>query len=178
MMRKYLAVVLVLGMASCNNSEQKGAGHTEKDSTSKVNIASQHVELKDQKVQSIYDGYIALKDALVQTKFEAAQQAASALKTALTGFKGCESTALTAGKIAEAKDIAGQRKDFTALSADLIAMFKHAELVKGAIYVQHCPMANKGEGGDWLASERNIQNPYYGIEMMDCGAVLEEIKIK
>lgn len=177
-MRNYLAVVLVAGLISCNNTDQKAAGNLEKDSTSKVDVKSQAVALKDPKVQTIYDGYIALKNALVQTKYEDAQQAAAKLKLDLAAYKGCESTALTAGKIAVAKDIATQRKDFTSLSADLIAMFKHADLEKGAIYVQHCPMANKGDGGDWLASEKNIQNPYYGSEMMECGAVVDEIKNK
>jgi Cu(I)/Ag(I) efflux system membrane fusion protein len=62
------------------------------------------------------------------------------------------------------------------LSTDVIALFKHADLKKGSIYVQHCPMANNGDGGDWLATENKIQNPYYGDEMMECGRVLEEIK--
>jgi hypothetical protein len=46
------------------------------------------------------------------------------------------------------------------------------------IYVQHCPMANNGDGGDWLSAENKIQNPYYGSEMMECGAVIAEIKAK
>ncbi|WP_449440520.1 DUF3347 domain-containing protein [Pedobacter steynii] len=109
-------------------------------------------------------------------KFEDAQKAATQLKSSLTNFPGCENTAVIAEKIASAKDIANQRKEFTYLSSDVIAMFKHADLKKGSIYVQHCPMANNGDGGDWLASEKQIQNPYYGDAMMDCGAVLEEIK--
>jgi len=36
-------------------------------------------------------------------------------------------------------------------------------------------MANNGNGGDWLSSEKKIQNPYYGSDMMECGAVLETI---
>ena len=55
-------------------------------------------------------------------------------------------------------------------------MFKHASIEKGAIFVEHCPMANNGEGGDWLASEKKINNPYYGKEMLECGSVVEEIK--
>ncbi|WP_316811994.1 DUF3347 domain-containing protein [Pedobacter heparinus] len=175
-MRNYLAVVLLFGLISCNNTDQKSAGNLNKDSTSKVDVKSQVIALKDSKVQAIYDGYIGLKNALVQTKFGAAQQAAAALKTDLAAYKGCESTALTAGEIAVAKDIKTQRKAFTSLSADVIALFKHADISKGSIFVQHCPMANNGDGGDWLATEKKIQNPYYGEEMMDCGRVVEEIK--
>ena len=167
--------MLITGVISCTNTDQKVAGNS--DTISKIEVADNNgVELKDNKVQAIYDGYISLKNALVNTKFEDAQKAASVLKLALADYKGCENTALIAGKIATAKDIAAQRKEFTSLSADVIALFKHADLKKGSIFVQHCPMANNGDGGDWLAAEKKIQNPYYGDEMMDCGRVLEEIK--
>lgn len=174
-MRKYLAVMLITGIVSCTNTEKKVAGNS--DTTAKVEAAVQNnVELKDAKVQAIYDGYIALKNALVSTNFEEAQKTAAELGPVLAAYKGCENTALIADKIASAKDIAAQRKEFTALSTDVIALFKHADLKKGSIYVQHCPMANNGDGGDWLATENKIQNPYYGDEMMECGRVLEEIK--
>lgn len=85
---------------------------------------------------------------------------------------------MIAEKIAGTEDIKIQRKEFTALSSDVIALFKHADITQGSIYVQHCPMANNGDGGDWLSSEKKISNPYYGKEMLTCGAVLEVIKAK
>lgn len=176
-MKRYLAVAAILIATSCTNTDHKTVSAT--DSTAKTEpAATTPVQLKDASVQAIYDGYISLKNALVATKYEDAKTAAAALQTKLSVYKGCENTALTAGKIATAKDIKAQRKDFTALSADVIALFKHAEITKGSIYVQHCPMANNGDGGDWLASNKKIENPYYGSEMMDCGAVLEELKAK
>jgi len=173
-MRKYLAVMLISGIVSCTNTEKKVAGNS--DTISNIKAAGVAVELKDGKVQAIYNGYISLKDALVSTKFEEAKKAALTLKTDLANYKGCESTALIADKIATAADIKTQRKEFTSLSSDVIALFKHADLVKGSIYVQHCPMANNNEGGDWLSTDSKIQNPYYGDEMMECGRVVEEIK--
>ncbi|WP_316814861.1 DUF3347 domain-containing protein [Pedobacter nyackensis] len=173
-MRKYLAVMLITGIVSCTNTEKKVAGNS--DTTSIADkTGGEIVELKDAKVQAIYNGYIALKDALVSTKFEEAQKTAALLKTDLAKYKGCESTALIADKIATSKDIATQRKEFTSLSNDVIALFKHADITKGAIFVQHCPMANNGDGGDWLSNEQKIQNPYYGDEMMECGRVVETI---
>ena len=112
------------------------------------------------------------------SKFDEAKQKAKSLANELKNHSGCETTALIADKIESAKDITTQRKEFTLLSADVIALFKHTTLKNGTIYVQRCPMANNGDGGEWLASEKKIQNPYYGSEMMECGAVIEEIKIK
>lgn len=175
-MRKYLAVMLITGIVSCTSTEKKVAGNSDTTTTDVANAAPTEVELKDPKVQAIYNGYIVLKDALVATKFEEAQKAADALKADLASYKGCENTALIAGEIATAADIATQRAAFTSLSSDVIALFKHADITKGAIFIQHCPMANNGDGGDWLSSEQKIQNPYYGDEMMECGRVLETIK--
>lgn len=175
-MRKYLAVMLITGIVSCTNTDKKVAGNSDSTSVSTEKVSTTDVELKDTKVQAIYNGYITLKDALVGTRFEEAQKAAAVLKTDLANYKGCENTAIIAEKIATAKDIAGQRKDFTSLSSDVIALFKHADLVKGTIFVQHCPMANNNNGGDWLSTQEKIQNPYYGDEMMECGRVVETIK--
>jgi len=173
-MNKYIGVLLLSGLMSCQNSEHKG--HERQDSSQKVADKEQVVEFKGAEIQGIYDGYLKLKNSLVETKYEDAKNASKKLATKLAAYDGCENTALIADKITNAANIEEQRKQFTFLSSDVIAMFKHADIKKGTIYVQHCPMANKGDGGDWLSSNKNIQNPYYGSEMMECGSVVEEIK--
>jgi hypothetical protein len=175
-MRKYFAAGVLVILFSCSNTDQKGTADTSDTSKTEVVDTLGSVELKDPQLQSIYDDYINLKNALVETKYDESKTLASTLQTSLAAYKGCEHTAKVAGNIAGAKDIAEQRKQFTQVSADLIAVFKQADLSSGSIYVQHCPMANNGDGGDWLSSAKKIQNPYYGDEMMECGAVLEEIK--
>jgi hypothetical protein len=173
-MKNIFAAVLLLFLFSCGNPEQKNA-KTVSDSTAIGAEEVGSVKLVDAKTQKIYDDYISLKNSLVTTKFDAVQTSAAKLKVSLANYPGCENTALIAGKIFTAKNIADQRKEFTLLSSDVIAMFKHADLSSGSIYVQHCPMANNGNGGDWLSSNKKIENPYYGSEMMECGAVLETI---
>jgi len=175
-MRKYIGVAILCTLMACVNSEKKGVDGS--DTTVILADSSQApaVKLNDAKVASIYNAYIALKDDLVATNYDAAKVSAKTLMTSLKEKQGCENTALIAEKIISAKDIAAQRKEFTLLSTDVIAMFKHSDLASGVIYVQHCPMANNGDGGDWLSSSEKIQNPYYGDEMMECGAVVEQIK--
>lgn len=175
-MKRYIAVVTIMMALSCTNAEKKTALSTDSAAVGAQDIKVASVEFGDQKIQSIYNDYIGLKDALVASKYEEAKPAAEKLQVSLSAYKGCENTALISGKIADAKDIATQRKEFTSLSADVIALFKHTDVKNGSLYVQHCPMANNGDGGDWLASEKKIQNPYYGDEMMECGRVVEEIK--
>lgn len=178
-MRNYFGIAALIVLAACNTNSNQSA--TTKDSTATTTTAATTetaVSFKEPKLQDIYNGYIVLKDALVATKMPEAKAAAEKLTGSLKAFSGCENTAVTAQKIVDAKDIAAQRTAFTALSSDVIALFKHADLAEGTIFVQHCPMANKGDGGDWLSSEKKIQNPYYGSEMMECGSVTESIKAK
>jgi Cu(I)/Ag(I) efflux system membrane fusion protein len=180
-MRNYILGLVLLTLFSCTNNNTGNTGAAADSSVAdsaavKTADVSSGTELSEPVEQTIFDGYIALKNALVATKFEDAKKVAADLSKSLKAREGCENTALIADRISAAKDIAAQRKDFTALSSDVIALFRHADLKKGVIYVQHCPMANDGNGGDWLANEQKIQNPYYGDEMMECGAVVEEIK--
>ncbi len=177
-MKKYFGLAFMLIVLACNNAEKKSTETKDTTSVKVVQSSSTALSFTDEKVGAIYTDYLALKDALVATNADEAKVASTKLGESLKAYAGCENTAITAAKIGNAKDIAAQRTAFTSLSADVIALFKHASLTAGTIYVQHCPMANNGEGGDWLASEKKIQNPYYGSEMMECGAVLEEIKAK
>lgn len=177
-MRNYFGIAVLLTLFACSNQSNKS--NETKDTTAVKNTSTpaSSVSFKDGKVQSLYDAYISLKDALVASKFDNAKVQAKTLTANLKAYIGCENTAIISDKIENAADIAEQRKQFTALSTDVIALFKHAELTAGTIFIQHCPMANKGDGGDWMASEKKIQNPYYGSEMMECGSIVEEIKAK
>jgi len=174
-MKNYTGVVLMLVLAACSNAQSpKESSHSTEVEAPVANVA---VELENPKLQSIYNNYVILKDALVASDYAPAKAAAASLEKQLSGYEGCENTSLIAKKISESKDLAAQRKEFTYLSSDVIALFSHATLKKGSIYVEHCPMANKGDGGSWLSSEKKIQNPYYGDEMMECGSVTDEFKV-
>jgi hypothetical protein len=177
-MKRYLGIAVLLALTSCSNAAKTGEHSKDSTVVTDQSTGTAQVQLADPKIENIYRGYISLKNMLVAGKAAGAHQSASELSKYLSAFSGCENTALIADKIAATEDIKIQRKEFTSLSSDVIALFKHVDLKKGTIYVQHCPMANNGDGGDWLASEKKINNPYYGDEMLECGAVVEEIKAK
>ncbi len=167
-----------LAFFACGNSKQEHADAHQEKEENVVPVATVPIKIKDPQIQNVYTQYIRLKDALVSSNFDAAKQASVSLQPELKNVSGCETALSLNKKISEAKDLAEQRKHFTSLSEDLIGLFKNTSLVTGKIYVQHCPMANNGDGGDWLSSDEKIQNPYYGDEMMECGNILEEIKAK
>lgn len=175
-MKRIFGIAILTALMACNQTEKKTVetkGSIPSDSSSKTQVI-----IKDTKKLDIFNQYEGLKNALVKSDSSEAQKAALKLQESLSLYEGCESTASIAKKISETNNIVIQRKDFTTLSMDLIAFIKSGEIEKGTIYVQHCPMANKGDGGDWLSTEKDIKNPYYGDEMLECGRVVEEIKGK
>lgn len=166
-----LALFISGFFASCSSNHQTAATDTA--------VAADSVksaEFKNDTIAQVYNHYIKLKDALVNADVKAADTAASELATALHTIQGCENTAQNAIAIGKSADIKDQRAKFISLSSDIIAMFKNTDLVSGSVFVQYCPMANEGKGAYWLASNKEIKNPYYGNEMLDCGEVKQEIK--
>ena len=172
----YLSVFALTAMFSACTQATKTDESVKTDSSSAP--ASVPVELTDTNTDHVYEHYIHLKDLLVASNSAEAQKVASELAAALGKIAGCENTATMALKIAGVTDLKEQRFQFTSLSSDIIAMLKHTELKSGSMYVQYCPMANDGDGGYWLASEKEIRNPYYGDQMLKCGEVKETITKK
>jgi hypothetical protein len=178
-MKKYVGIALLLTFMACTNSGQKVPGSADSSvKAGKVVAPANGAEFADPKAENIYREYIILKNALVASNAKAAQTSSFELSKRLRAFEGCENTALITDKMAGTEDLKLQRKEFTALSSDVIALFKHADIKKGSVFIQHCPMANNGDGGDWMSAEKRIRNPYYGDEMLECGAILQEFKAK
>lgn len=125
-------------------------------------------------LESAIKNYLALKNSLVKSDFAGVQKAAQILEKMAT-TPSLDSIGILAKNIALASDIKTQRLYFTNLSEQLIALAKEKAMTEGTIYVQRCPMANNGDGGTWLSTEKNILNPYYGDEMLECGEVIETI---
>lgn len=169
-------LLVVAAFSACTQSgSNKESAHTD---SVKVQTTEKPADLKDENTQQVYNDYLKLKDVLVASDAAAAQSAGKELAVSLAKIEGCENTSSIATKISASKDLKEQRVQFTALSSDIIALMKHTDINSGKLFVQHCPMANDGEGGYWLSSESEIRNPYYGDEMLNCGSVKETISAK
>ncbi len=77
-------------------------------------------------------------------------------------------------QLAGSKDIKTQRKAFEGISYAMIKTLKGLKFNTQTVYIQHCPMAK----ASWLNEKENIENPYYGSMMFDCGDISETIKSK
>ncbi|MFI5451526.1 DUF3347 domain-containing protein [Pedobacter sp. UC225_61] len=72
------------------------------------------------------------------------------------------------------KDLAAQRKSFWPLSSAMLKLTQELKLNATDVFVQYCPMAKKS----WLNEVEDVQNPFYGSQMYDCGEVTETITKK
>ena len=129
--------------------------------------------------------YFDLKDALVETD---ATSAATTTETflaqlgkvnmslvkgdahlywmdQLNGMKG------HAEQIRKEEDIEKQRTQFYFLSELMIQTLEAFGHEGDTFYIQHCPMAMDNEGANWISTEEQIRNPYFGDKMMKCGSV-------
>ncbi len=139
-------------------------------------------------LQTVYDSYFDLKDALIKSDATIAANKAAILLKAINAIKmetlGDNHMAymkveselkLHAEHISESKDIAHQREHFSSLSTAMYQLLKTAK-ANTTIYYDHCPMYNDGKGANWLSKDAAIKNPYYGSMMLSCGKVQETIK--
>lgn len=140
-------------------------------------------------LKSVFNNYFSVKDALVKSDGNTTSTKAKDLLTALDAvqmnklsneehtvwMKVMKDLAFDAGHIAETKDVAHQRDHFMSLSKNMYELIKVSNH-ETSVYYQHCPMANKGKGANWLSKENAIKNPYYGSQMLTCGSTVETIK--
>ena len=167
-----ILIVAAFLLASCTPTSDKKADKTEASDSSSAVVLT----FRSDTISNVYKQYITLKNALVNSNQKSASVAGENLSKSLQMIDGCGITANLAKNIQASSDLKTQRLQFIALSSDLVALMKHAEISSGSIFVDYCPMINSAKGGYWLASEKKIQNPYYGKQMMTCGEVKQEIK--
>jgi hypothetical protein len=181
----------IIFLSGCNantpNNQPEESRQTQKTETTEVKELSVAAEPS---IQGIVNAYLKLKNALANDNDRLAASAGKELVNAIDKFDKSAlkpEQAKTYADIEEdarehaehistnAGNIKHQREHFATLTEDVY------ELVKtfGAgqkLYYDHCPMYNKGKGGNWISESKTIQNPYYGKSMSTCGMVKEELK--
>ncbi|MGM0547212.1 MAG: efflux RND transporter periplasmic adaptor subunit [Bacteroidota bacterium] len=170
------------------SSDEDHSEHT--DERSEISGAESEApqEFRDQ-LKSAIEVYLELKDALVEDDAEGASESAQHLLDALENvdmtlleeephdrwMELLETLNGESENIAEAQDIDDQRDAFFPLSESLVESVREFG-VDGVLYYQYCPMTNDGDGAYWLSGQEEIQNPYQGEDMPNCGETIEEIE--
>lgn len=140
--------------------------------------------------QKMVDDYLDLKDALVNDDFSKAKEMRNKLQSSLKEF---DSKTLNedsreswnelrtelegaADAMEKAENIEDLRTHFQPLSNSLIRAVKVFGTGGESLFIQHCPMADNNNGADWLSSEDEVMNPYFGESMLKCGEVTGEVE--
>lgn len=171
--------IFAFGLTSCKD----GAKETEPeiiavDNTGEVveiyEVAKSEAEFNDPNVEAVFEQYINVESALVNTDSGKTAAESSKLLHLLNEMDGDDSMRTAVEGMKNTEDVEEQRKQFVVVTEVMEKMLQGA-LKSGTIYKQYCPMAFGDTGAYWLSTSRDILNPYFGDKMLKCGRVDSEI---
>lgn len=151
----------------------------------RVNISAAFQE----QLKIVFENYIVLKDALIQSDSIQVKTSASLITENLDKMdikllsnsnthnqwmKAENNIKMATQAIMKTDDLKQQRDHFISLSEGLTNAVKTFG-INETIYHQFCPMADNNKGAYWLSKEKQILNPYFGSTMLTCGSVKEVI---
>ncbi len=141
-------------------------------------------------LNAVFDAYIVLKNACVESDAKKVSLAAESVRQALDKV---DKNLLTGssmklwmeiqpdlvkqiGLMESSGDIEQQRLAFSSFSAGFYRAVKSFGLMDKTVYYQFCPMAFNNKGAYWLSEINAIRNPYFGDKMLTCGQNKETLK--
>lgn len=125
-----------------------------------------------QNKKPILDGYMAVKEALVQGDSKAASRAIHEWYRSVQqeGDFAYKKELLKASEaLDKADNLEQQRAAFGSVSTGMWKWLKSTNDVGQELYYQYCPMKK----AYWLSQGKEIRNPYYGSSMLTCGKTIE-----
>lgn len=183
----YVMAFAMLFLSACKNDAKQAESN---DVNSKEIHTDKNTDATNQKndlTSSIVNGYLVLKNALVN---EDSEKAAEGGKMMLTAFSNFEMAKLTESQHTKYMEIAEsaqehaehivknpidhQREHFEDLSKDINDIIALVGTDK-TLYQDFCPMASNNKGAMWLSETEEINNPYFGSKMLKCGSVQKQI---
>lgn len=188
----------LLTTTSCGNNTNTGSNkgmvssETDEDSVAEVKpLFGVSDTTFSQQIQQVVDAYIRTKGALVGSNASEAQKEANSILVTLSGVnpallppnqktvyeKVATGITTAAQAITKEADIEKQRSEFSKLSENVYELVKSFGTSR-PMYQDYCPMALKDKGASWISEIKEIRNPYFGDQMMECGEVTEVINSK
>ena len=115
---------------------------------------------------TLFTKYESVRQSLLKSDLAGAQKHAAALATNAKKAKNRTVSEFAQG-VAKSRDMAAARRNFAALSDELIKVQKSTKGARPAVY--SCPMVNKS----WLQPKGQVGNPYDSA-MASCGVLKAE----
>lgn len=173
--------IIGLSLTACKDNVKQNDTEPEVvtvDSTAQTDktyeVAQGEAEFNDPKVEAVFEQYLQVETALINTDADKTATESSKLVSLLKDANASEDTQNAALAMSDLKDVNVQREHFEALSNGVEKMLQ-GSLKSGTIYKQFCPMAFNNKGASWISTSKDILNPYFGDKMLKCGRVEAEI---
>lgn len=192
-MKNLILYGFILAFFSCstdrrnNETADTEADQTEMQSQSQSDANRDQNIVSDQDIEQfrtvstdvanqLIEGYLQIKDALVNTNVDEAKRTAEAVHQDIGSAEGEGISIILEDieHIANTESVEHQREHFNELSKHVYALAKATDANKN-LYRQYCPMAFNNTGAFWLSSSEEIRNPYFGDRMLKCGRVEETL---
>ena len=136
-------------------------------------------------VNKVLSAYLGIKNALTSDNYEGTKSKSTELLAAIGAVPADKLTPdqkklwlsyvdkleFDSEHMSEAPGIEHQREHFTSLSKNIFEVVKGLKLNTSTLYEQYCPMKK----ATWLSETKIINNPYYGIQMLNCGKTTETL---
>ena len=174
------------GGSAVTGHDHGGAPSPKYSTTEKIHISDKAKTA----LKPVFEAYLAYKNQLVADNFEQSVASANTMETALTKvdmqlFKGeahsfwmkhSQHIDEALKRVNATEGIGELRVVFKDVSDHMIMLLITFGAIEQPLYIEHCPMANDNKGADWISSEKEIENPYFGEAMLKCGEVKQVIK--
>jgi Cu(I)/Ag(I) efflux system membrane fusion protein len=118
--------------------------------------------------KSVLSRYLTIQAGLANDSTQGLAENAAAIAAAVKSDPAKTfppDMAAEAETLAQAKDLKAAREAFKPFSATLVKYMSDNKVAGGDCHEVYCPMAE----ASWLQTGKDIRNPYYGKEMLDCG---------
>ncbi|UBZ08509.1 DUF3347 domain-containing protein [Salegentibacter mishustinae] len=169
--------LMTIPLISC--VDNKGKQSVEIDTPEEVKKAEEKTadvadqDFIDGMTGKIWHNYLEIKIALTNADADQVQDVSQSMVASFSEERA-ELKAI-AQQLSETDELEKQRELFAAFTDKAGPMFEDA-LSGGTIYKKFCPMAFNNKGAYWYADIEEINNPYFGDKMPNCGAVKKTIK--
>ncbi len=158
------------------------AAHATATATSVTMAQPLAVGAAQPQIDATVKSYVAVQKLLAQDKLEGVSAELVKIRDAAKGLASAEDAkikeqgaAIAKSAAAEPKTIKDARDAFKKLSTDVIGLVTIAPQTAdaaAALYEASCPMAK----ANWLQTSKDVNNPYYGKSMLDCGKIERKIE--
>lgn len=185
-MRKLLITCFSFLLLACSNDDAKVVTPIAPQVALGQSINSDSFNLS---FSAIMTSYLDLKNAFIKEDTSLIHQSAKKLANSAALVKlnelNADTLIINTAKIytqnlqdeimglLKEQDLENKRKSFQIITNDVYDLIRTVRYDREKVYLQHCPMAFKNKGADWLSNSSEIENPYLPKMMLDCGEVID-----